>query len=87
MITTQNAHILKHRCMTMTIAHWEKGEKMEGQEWNEYMKVYMRDNYVHATVCLRKGRDDDIIEFLKDLENKSDYLRDLIRKDMKKWRS
>lgn len=73
--------------MTMTIAHWEKGEKMEGQEWNEYMKVYMRDNYVHATVCLRKGRDDDIIEFLKDLENKSDYLRDLIRKDMKKWRS
>ena len=58
---------------------------MEGQEWNEYMKVYMRDNYVHATVCLRKGRDDDIIDFLAGVESKSDYLRELIRSDIKKW--
>lgn len=45
---------------------------MTKTEQAAYMRKYMRDKYVHASVVLRKGRDDDIIDFLAGVESKSD---------------
>lgn len=38
---------------------------------------------LNLTVGLRYGRDDDIIEHLSTKESRADYVRELIRKDMK----
>ena len=56
---------------------------MTKAEWTAYMRKYAKMKYIHLGVMLRKGRDDDIIEFLYGVENKCEYVRELIRKDIR----
>lgn len=45
---------------------------------------WTKDNVKTITFGLRKGQDDDIIEFLDSKKNRQQYLKDLIRSDMSK---
>lgn len=47
-----------------------------------YMKKYKPYKYRHLEVLLRMGKDDDLNDYLESLDNKSEYVRSLIRKDM-----
>lgn len=58
---------------------------MTSDGFKEYQRKYKKLKYKQITVMLRLGRDDDIIDFLAGVESKSDYLRELIRSDIKKW--
>lgn len=49
-----------------------------------YMKKYMQQNYVHVSLNLKKGEDDELIERMYSVPNKSDYLKDLVRNDIRK---
>lgn len=47
-----------------------------------YMKKYKPYKYKYVEVILRMGKDDDLNDYLESLDNKSAYIRSLIRKDM-----
>lgn len=47
---------------------------------NEWNKI----NTVNITVKLNKHTDSDILERLKSIENRTGYIKDLIRKDIKR---
>lgn len=54
------------------------------ERWRAYMRDYMRQHYKHITLMLKKGEDDDIIERLGTVPVKSDYLKELVRNDIRK---
>lgn len=56
---------------------------MTKAEWNDYMRKYKPYKYRNLQVLLRFGKDDDIIKRLERVDNRSEYVRELIRKDMK----
>lgn len=50
----------------------------------EYNKEFTKQKCRQITLMLHKVNDADIIEYLDSLPNKNGYLKNLIRKDMKK---
>lgn len=46
----------------------------------EYIKRYQKKNYVNISFKVRIDEDHDIIEKLNSVPNKSEYIKDLIRK-------
>lgn len=48
----------------------------------KYVLEYQKKNYVSVVFHLRRDTDQDILTALNALPNKSDYIRDLIRKDI-----
>ena len=46
----------------------------------EYIKRYQKKNYVNISFKVRIDEDHDIIEKLDSVPNKSEYIKDLIRK-------
>lgn len=49
----------------------------------KYVLEYQKEHYTTVVFHLRKGDDEDILKHLKNVPNKSNYLRELIKKDMK----
>lgn len=47
-----------------------------------YITRYQKDNYANFTFKLRIGEDQDVIQFLNSVPNKSQLIKDLIRKEM-----
>lgn len=47
----------------------------------EYIKRYQKKNYVNISFKVRIDEDHDIIEKLNSVPNKSEYIKDLIRKN------
>lgn len=47
----------------------------------EYIKRYQRKTYVNISFKVRIDEDHDIIEKLNSVPNKSEYIKDLIRKN------
>lgn len=54
------------------------------EQWRAYMRDYMRQHYKHVSLMLRMGEDDDVIERLSTVPVKSDYLKELVRNDIRK---
>lgn len=52
----------------------------------EYVREYKKTTYKQWKIDLHRTDDADIIEFLGQQENKQAYVKELIRKDMKKHR-
>ena len=48
----------------------------------KYVLDYQKKNYTTVVFHLRRDTDQDILTALNALPNKSDYIRDLIRKDI-----
>ena len=55
---------------------------MTKNEWNEYQRKYKKFKYKQISLILRKGEDDDVIEYLSQQESKAGYIKKLIRKDI-----
>lgn len=49
----------------------------------KYVLEYQKEHYASVVFHLRKEEDKDVLEFLKGFPNKSKYLIELIKKDMK----
>ncbi len=49
----------------------------------KYVLEYQKGHYNSVVFHLRRGDDQDIIDKLNSVPNKSDYIRELIRKDIK----
>lgn len=45
---------------------------------------WTKENVKSVTLALRRGEDDDIIEFIESLENRQAYIKRIIREDMEK---
>ena len=45
-----------------------------------YIKQYIKENYALVTVKIRKNEDKDILDILASVPNKSEFIKDLIRK-------
>lgn len=50
----------------------------------KYDKVYRKNNCKQVILLFNVNTDDDIINYLKTIENKNSYFKNLIRNDMKK---
>ena len=50
----------------------------------EYDKEFKKKNYMRIYLSFNKEKDKDIIEVLKAQKNKPDYIRNLIKNDLKK---
>ena len=50
----------------------------------KYVLDYQKKNYVSVVFHLRRDSDQDILEALNNVPNKSDYIRELVRKDIGK---
>lgn len=50
----------------------------------KYVMDYQKKNYATVVFHLRKDTDQDILEKLNNVPNKSDYIRELVRKDIGK---
>lgn len=48
----------------------------------EYQKRYVKDHYTNFTIVMSKEKDKDLIAHLQAKENKSEYIKELIRRDM-----
>lgn len=48
----------------------------------EYQKRYVKDHYTNFTIVMKKGGDRELIEHLKAKKNKSEYIKELVRRDM-----
>lgn len=48
----------------------------------KYVLDYQKKNYVSVVFHLRRDSDQDILEALNNVPNKSDYIRELVRKDI-----
>lgn len=48
----------------------------------EYQKQYVKTHYTNFTIVMKKGEDRKLIEHLKAKENKSEYIKDLVRRDL-----
>ena len=48
----------------------------------EYQKRYVKTHYTNFTIVMKKGEDRKLIEHLKAKKNKSEYIKELIRRDM-----
>ena len=51
---------------------------------NEYMRNYYIEHTLNFSISFRNEEDNDIIEKLKSVSNKTDYIRQLIRDDLSK---
>lgn len=59
---------------------------MTKAERNEYMRKYKPYKYRNLQVLLRYGKDGDIIKHLERVDNRTEYVRELIRRDMENAR-
>lgn len=50
----------------------------------KYQQNYLKENYRRIAFTLNNEHDKDIIDYLKKKDNMNAYLKELIRKDMKK---
>ena len=48
----------------------------------EYQKRYVKDHYTNFAVVMKKGEDKELIAHLQAKENKSEYIKELVRRDM-----
>lgn len=53
----------------------------------EYDNKFIKENYIQFAFRLRKSSDEEAIEKIKSVPNKSDYLRQLILKDIAEEKS
>lgn len=51
------------------------------------VKKYVKDNLVSIAFRFNKKTEKELIDFIRSKENQTDYVRKLILKDMKKWKS
>ncbi|MBP3890780.1 MAG: hypothetical protein J6D29_01265 [Solobacterium sp.] len=51
---------------------------------SEYITQWQKENYKRIYLKLNYHKDADIIAFLEDKESKNAYIKELIRKDMKR---
>ena len=56
-------------------------EKKSRFDQAEYIREYQKENFTRVSVVLSKKYDQDIIDHLSD-KNKSQYIKELIRKDI-----
>lgn len=56
-------------------------EKKSQFDQAEYIREYQKENFTRVSVVLSKKYDQDIIDHLSD-KNKSQYIKELIRKDI-----
>ena len=49
----------------------------------KYIKEYNKKNFKTISFCLHKTDDADIIEWIKKIPNKSQWLREIVKKEMK----
>lgn len=47
-----------------------------------YMTSYIKDNYVRYEFKVNVKNESDLVEWLNKIENRQQYIKDLIRKDM-----
>ena len=47
-----------------------------------YQKGYQYKHYRNFNIVMKKDEDKELIEFLKTKENKSAYIKELVRRDM-----
>lgn len=59
-----------------------KDEPKWMQKRRDYQKRYTIKHYTPFTLMTHKEKDKDLIAFLRTKKNKSEYLRELIRRDM-----
>ena len=65
--------------------NYEKWTSQQKENWNVYNKNYAKSHFKSVNVKLRLVEDKDIIDFLAEQEcTTSDYIRHLIREQMKK---
>lgn len=57
--------------------------KKEPFDQAAYTKEYAKENYTRVSVVLNKRHDSDIINHLDTKPSKSDYIKQLIREDIK----
>ena len=67
-----------------TIKLEEKGNKMEKFNQSQYINEWKRINNKQYAFRFNKESDKDVIEKLDSKEDKTDYIRQLIRKDIKR---
>lgn len=48
----------------------------------EYQKRYVKAHYTNFSIVMKKDEDKELIERLNAKENKSAYMKELIRKDL-----
>lgn len=48
-----------------------------------YQKRYQYKHYTNFNIVMKRDEDKELIEYLKTKENKSAYIKELVRKDMK----
>lgn len=62
----------------------EKRTELGKKKKQAYVEKYIKEELKAFHFRLSKKKDADIIEFIDSLENKSQYMKDLIRADMNK---
>lgn len=58
------------------------GEKKARFDQAAYIRQYVRQNITRVSVILSRKHDQDLIQHLEKKENKSDYIKQLIRRDI-----
>lgn len=48
----------------------------------EYQKRYVKAHYTNFTIVMKKGEDRELIAHLQTKKNKSEYIKELVRRDM-----
>ena len=48
----------------------------------QYQKAYVLNHYTPFTVVMNKAKDKELIAHLQAKKNKSEYLKELVRRDM-----
>lgn len=48
----------------------------------EYQKRYVKAHYTNFSIVMKKDEDKELIEHLKTKKNKSEYIKELVRRDM-----
>ena len=56
---------------------------MTYEEFKAYQRKYKKFKYKQVSILLRRGDEDDIIKYLDGKESKAEYIKELIRIDMK----
>ena len=49
----------------------------------EYITKFVKETYKRYEIRLNKASDADLIDFIDSKENRTEYIKDLIRKDMR----
>ncbi len=52
------------------------------KRFRDYQIEYYKENYRSFTIKYKRGKDDDVINFLESLDNISEWVRKMVRKEI-----